>query len=362
MAAPPPALPAPVSRSSSADRAVLRPPSVRRASTGSRAFANGNAGDTGAVDDVDKAMINHLLLDGKVTNRDLAQRVGISESAASVRIRKLIDAGVLVFTALIDWEVAGFEWFIVCRIKTRIRARSDVAKDIGSLPGCEAVAVVLGSHDILGYFLATDRSELSGIIDALYGIDGIAVLDVELATETAVSTQGRQLFLAVDAPPIRLPAPSIDLDDLDIALLQTLVEDGRQSSRSVARAFGVSEGTVRARTSRLYRSGLAQVVAMVEPVALGMAGVIASLSIRVERRFLDTAFATLLDMPNVVFGARCVGAFDLHLTVTSTDPHELLDFVGTQVQSVEGVLDTDTLLFVDALRFSPYLKRLTGPQ
>jgi DNA-binding Lrp family transcriptional regulator len=303
-------------------------------------------------------MIDHLLLDGKVTNRDLAQRVGISESAASVRIRKLIDAGVLVFTTLIDWEVAGFEWFIVCRIKTRIRARADVAKDVGNLPGCEAVAVVLGSHDILGYFLATDRSELNGIIDALYGIDGIAVLDVELATETAVSAQGRQLFLAVDAPPIRLPSPRIELDDLDIALLQALVDDGRQSSRSVARAFGVSEGTIRARTVRLYRAGLAQVVAMVEPVALGMAGVIASLSIRVDRGYLNSALAALMEMPNVVFGARCIGNFDLHLTVTSADPQELMEFVGTTVQSVEGVLETDTLLFVDALRFSPYLKRL----
>lgn len=353
-------MPAEANGSRKSDRAVLYPPNVRRASSGSTAFGSRSGNDPTTLDAVDRAMINHLLLDGKVTNRDLAQRVGISESAASVRIRKLIDAGALVFTALIDWEVAGFEWFIICRIKTRIRARSEVAREIGNLAGCEAVAVVLGSHDILGYFLATDRAELHAIIDALYAIDGIAVLDVELATETAVSASGRQLFLAVDAPPIRLPSPRMELDDLDVALLQALVEDGRQSSRSMARAFGVSEGTIRARTSRLYRGGLAQVVAMVEPVALGMAGVIASLSIRVDRRHLDSALAALMEMPNVVFGARCVGMSDLHLTVTSADPQELMEFVGTKVQSVEGIVDTDTLLFVDALRFSPYLKRLTA--
>ncbi|WP_112596131.1 Lrp/AsnC family transcriptional regulator [Mycobacteroides abscessus] len=359
VAAPPPASSA--SKLSQTGRAVLRPPNVRRTSSGSRAFAQRTGGGPAALDDVDRAMINHLLIDGKITNRGLAQRVGISESAASVRIPKLIDAGVLIFTTLIDWEAAGFEWFIVCRMKTRTRARRDVAKDISSLFGCEAVAVVLGFHDILGYFLAVDRAELNGIIDALHAVNGIAVLDVELATETSVSTRGRQLFLAVDAPPIRLPAPRVGLDELDIELLQALVEDGRQSSRSVARAFGVSEGTIRARTSRLYRSGLAQVVAMVEPVALEIAGVIASLSIRIDRRFLDSAFATLLNMPNVVFGARCIGAFDLHLTVTSPDPHELIEFVGSRVQSVPGVLDTDTLLFVDVLRFSPYLKRLAVP-
>ncbi|BBY62663.1 Lrp/AsnC family transcriptional regulator [Mycolicibacterium helvum] len=343
-----------------ADRAVLHPPNVRGATRGSTGFAARGRADA-TLDEVDKAIVNHLLLDGKVTNRDLAQRIGISESAVSVRIRKLVEAGVLVFTALIDWEAAGFEWFVICRMKTRLRAPREVANDIAMLAGCEAVAVVLGSHDILGYFLAADRAELNAIIDALSLVPGVASLDVDLATDTAVSPRGRQLFLAVDAPPIRLPCPRIELDDLDVALLQELVRDGRQSSRSMARSFGVSEGTIRARSSRLSRAGLAQVVAMVEPVALGMAGVIASLSIRVDRRNLEAALAALIEMPNVVFGARCVGNFDLHLTVTGADPYELMEFVGTSVQSVIGVRDTDTLLFVDALRFSPYLKRLVAP-
>lgn len=342
------------------DRAVLHPPNIRGATSGSAASAaRGRAEPT--LDEVDRTIISQLLLDGKVTNRDLAQRIGVSESAVSVRIRKLVEVGVLVFTALIDWEAAGFEWFVICRMKTRSRAPREIATDIATLSGCEAVAVVLGSHDILGYFLAADRTELNSIIDALSLVPGIASLDVELATDTAVSPRGRQLFLTVDAPPIRLPRPRIELDDLDIALLQELVRDGRQSSRSIARTFGVSEGTIRSRSARLSRAGLAQVVAMVEPVALGMAGVIASLSVRVERRHLDSALAALIDMPNVVFGARCVGNFDLHLTVTGADPYELMEFVGTSVQSLTGVQDTDTLLFVDALRFSPYLKRLSTP-
>ncbi|MGE2713051.1 Lrp/AsnC family transcriptional regulator [Mycolicibacterium litorale] len=356
----PPSSVSPSGNRAKEDRAVLLPPNVRGASSGSTVFDKRGAVDAFVLDNIDKALIGQLLIDGKVTNRELAQRVGISESAASVRIRKLVDDGVLVFTALIDWEAAGFEWFIVCRIRTRVRPRRDVAEDIGDLPGCEAVAIVLGSHDILGYFLAVDRAELNAIIDALSGIDGIAALDVELATETAVSASGRQLFLAVDAPPIRLPAPRIELDDLDLAVLQALVEDGRQSSRRMARQLGVSEGTVRARSARLTQAGLAHIVAMVEPVALGMAGVIASLSIRVDRRYLDSTLSALMAMPNVVFGARCVGNFDLHLTITGTDPHELMEFVGIRVQSVEGVLETDTLLFVTVLRFSPYLKRLNG--
>jgi DNA-binding Lrp family transcriptional regulator len=342
------------------DRAVLRAPNVVGATAGSTMFAGRTDSAPPALDDIDTAVLNFLLADGKMTNRELAQRIGISESAVSVRLRKLINGGVIVFTAVIDWEIAGFEWFVICRIKTRIRSPREVASDISRLPQCEAAAVVLGSHDIIAYCLAADRAELSHVIDRLSAIHGLAGLDIELATDTTVTQQGRQLFLAVDVPAIRLPSPRIELDDLDIAILQALIDDGRQSSRNIARSFDVSEGTVRARITRINQAGLARVVAMVEPVAFGVAGVIASISVRADRSRLDAIIKELLAMPNVVFAARCLGDSDLHLSVIGADPRELMDFVGKRVQSVDGVLAADTLLFVDVVRFSPYLKRLAG--
>lgn len=310
------------------------------------------------LDETDLAVLTYLLDDGKMTNRELAQRIGISESAVSVRLRKLIKGGILVFSAVFDWEIAGFEWFVICRIKTRVRTPRLVCNDIVQMPQCDAATVVLGSHDIIAYFLATDRAELDLITNRLSAIEGIAKLDIDLATDTRVNRNGRQLFLALDVPPIRLPSPKIDLDDLDVEVLQALVEDGRQSSRNIARAFNVSEGTVRARITRMTQTGLMRVEAMVEPVALGMAGVIASVSVSADRSRLETIVKELVTLPNIVFAARCLGNCDLQLTVIAADPRELMDFVGSTVQSVDGVSATDTLLFVDVVRFSPYMKRL----
>ncbi|WP_368834376.1 Lrp/AsnC family transcriptional regulator [Mycobacterium intracellulare] len=344
----------------SGDRAVLRPPSVQGATAGSIIFGPTPPSAPMTLDETDTAVLTFLLDDGKMTNREVAQRTGISESAVSVRLRKLINSGILVFSAVFDWEVAGFEWFVICRIKTRIRGPRLVCDDILQLPQCEAATVVLGSHDIIAYFLATDRDDIGRVIDWLSNIEGIAKLDVDLATDTTVNRHGRQLFLALDVPPIRLPAPRIELDELDIAILQALVEDGRQSSRNIARAFDVSEGTVRARITRMTQAGLMRVVAMVEPVALGMAGVIASVSVRAERSRLDAIVKELMALPHVVFAARCLGSCDIQLTVIATDARELMDLVGSTVQSVAGVLATDALLFVDVVRFSPYMKRLTN--
>lgn len=347
------------------DRARLLPPSVQGASAGARLLPGDNIDSLprASLDDLDRVLIEHLLQDGKITNRELATHAEISESAVSIRLRKLAASGAIIFTALIDWEAAGFEWFVIVRLKTHSRSPRDVADDVARLEQCEAVAVTLGAHDVVAFFLVKDRTELHQLTnDDLPAIGGVAEMRVDLATETSVTPNGRRLFLARGAPPIRLPAPKIELDDLDVALLQALIDDGRQSSRSIARTLDVSEGTIRARMNRLTQAGLVRVVAMVEPVALGMAGVIACVSIRVNRARIDTIRKELGAMAEVVFTAVCVGSSDLSITVTASDPQQLTELISTRVQTIDGVYSTDTLFMVDVVRFSPYMKRLDAAE
>jgi DNA-binding Lrp family transcriptional regulator len=343
-----------------ADRVRFQPPAVDGASAGAKLFPRNDAAlPTANLDDTDRALIEYLLQDGKMTNRVLAAHTGISESAVSIRLRKLAASGAIIFTALFDWEVAGFEWFVIARIKTRARSPHDVAADVSRLEQCEAVAVCLGTHDIIAYFLVKDRAELRQLTnDDLPAIGGISDMSIDLATETAVTPNGRRLFLAREAPPIRLPAPKIDLDDLDIAILQDLIYDGRQSSRKIARAHDVSEGTIRSRLARLTQAGLVRVTAMVEPVALGLAGVIVCVSLRADRAHLAAVQKELAALPELVFMAVCVGSADLSLTLTATDPQHAIELIASRVQTIDGVFATDTLLMVDVIRFSPYMKRL----
>ena len=100
-----------------------------------------------------------------------------------------------------------------------------------------------------------------------------------------------------------------------------------------------------------------RVVAMVEPLALGLIGVIASVSIRADRSRLHSIFKELAEAPNVVLAAVCLGSWDLHTAVTARTSQELIGIVSA-IQAVDGVLATDTSLMVEVVRLSPYMKRL----
>ena len=55
------------------------------------------------IDDIDRRILRTVQLEGRITNQDLAARVGLSPSACHDRLRRLRESGIISgFTALLD--------------------------------------------------------------------------------------------------------------------------------------------------------------------------------------------------------------------------------------------------------------------
>lgn len=339
------------------DAARIAPPAMSR-QPGMGAAEGDPMPDGGSkVDSLDRLLIGHLLEDCHKTNRQLAQLAGISESAVSIRLKRLMASGSLIFTALIDWEAAGFEWFVIARLKTA-GSPATTAAVIAQLDNCEAVAVVLGAYDLVAYFVVRDRAELDQLVNHdLSVIDGLSEITADIATETAITDRGRQFFMAYNPAPIRLPNPSLETDELDIAVMRALLNDSRQSSRAIARSLGVAEGTIRARIERLDKNGLCRIVAMAEPISMGYAGIVANVTLTVDRSNLDAIREQLFALPETVFLATTIGPAAITMTVTARDQIHLSKLIGDSIRTIDGVRGSDTLPMIDVVRFSPYLKR-----
>jgi Lrp/AsnC family transcriptional regulator for asnA, asnC and gidA len=81
----------------------------------------------------------------------------------------------------------------------------------------------------------------------------------------------RRAVLRAKAHPAR-QAPPRPLDDADRRIVVALSRDGRRPYRDIARELGISEGTVRARMTRLLDEGLMRVTVVGSPLALGIEG------------------------------------------------------------------------------------------
>jgi Lrp/AsnC family transcriptional regulator for asnA, asnC and gidA len=144
--------------------------------------------------------------------------------------------------------------------------------------------------------------------------------------------------------------PEKTLDEVDRAILRELEEDGRRAFREIARKIGVSERTVRARARRMREEGLLRIIAFADPVRLGPS-VLALVLIRVDTARHDDVVEAVTSWPEVSYVSSLVGRADIYIQVMCRDNDELWQLVTQRLRSLDGVVETETMLEVKVHKF-----------
>ena len=113
-----------------------------------------------------------------------------------------------------------------------------------------------------------------------------------------------------------------ELDPTDRAIVEHLQRDGRAPFTQIAAELGLSEGAVRKRVQRLTSSGRMQIVAVTDPMSLGVRRV-AMIGARVSGDAEATA-ASLAELPEVEYLVATAGRYDLMFEVVADDDGALL--------------------------------------
>jgi Lrp/AsnC family transcriptional regulator, regulator for asnA, asnC and gidA len=140
------------------------------------------------------------------------------------------------------------------------------------------------------------------------------------------------------------------LDATDAAILTELQEDGRRPFREIARTLGVSERTVRTRVRAMNDAGVLRVLAFVEPARLGHS-VLALVFLRVRVDAHDAIVAELTTWPEIAYVSSTMGRHDICVQVIARDVEGLWQLVNHRLRSVDGVIDTETLMEMAVHKF-----------
>jgi Lrp/AsnC family transcriptional regulator for asnA, asnC and gidA len=125
------------------------------------------------------------------------------------------------------------------------------------------------------------------------------------------------------------------LDETARAIIGELQRDGRRSYAAIGKSVGLSEAAVRARVQRLTDAGVVQIVAVTDPLQLGLARQ-AMLGVRVTQDVQGVA-AALSALPEVTYVVLTAGSFDLLVEVVCRSDEHLLHLVDTGIRGVPGV-------------------------
>ena len=145
----------------------------------------------------------------------------------------------------------------------------------------------------------------------------------------------------------------IELDDLDIAILQQLQEDGRRPFSEIGKSLNISSGTVRNRVARFMETGVFKVVGWISPLAVGFKAP-AQIQVVVEPpELLDAAVEAIAEIPEAIFVAIVTGEYDVLLDVRCRDLEHLLELISQRLQKIEGVAKTHTNMFLRIVKYQP---------
>ncbi|WP_347756607.1 Lrp/AsnC family transcriptional regulator [Agrococcus sp. ProA11] len=133
-------------------------------------------------------------------------------------------------------------------------------------------------------------------------------------------------------------------DETDKAIIAELQHDGRAAYAAIAAAVGLSETAVRNRVKRLTDAGVMQIVAVTDPTQLGFARQ-AMIGIRASGR-LEPVAEALAALDEAVYVVITAGTYDVLAEVVCESDAHLLELVSDRIRAIEGVRETDTLMYL----------------
>ena len=120
------------------------------------------------LDDTDRAILRVLTDDARISNKDLAERVGVAQSTCLARVRALRESGVIRgYHADIDPRALGHDLQAMIAIRLQPHARGalgDVVAALARRPEVLDVYFVAGANDFLLHVATTSTDELRRLV------------------------------------------------------------------------------------------------------------------------------------------------------------------------------------------------------
>ena len=139
------------------------------------------------LDDVDRQIISHLSKDARLSNREIADDLGLVEGTVRARIKRLQADNMIKIMAIADTRVmTGHDnpMMAYLGIHANLDSLRETAEAISELPFIRFTATMLGRYDILAIsFFGSNDEMIQCVNREIMIIPGVKHVDTKLATK-----------------------------------------------------------------------------------------------------------------------------------------------------------------------------------
>jgi len=116
------------------------------------------------LDALDRKIVDKLARDARVSNRAIAAELGITEGTIRMRIKRLQAEGLIQFTVVQDFRLAGSPSLCMLGIDVEPSQVASVAEELKQMEEISCVVLMLGRYSILAMGLFTNIEQLNELV------------------------------------------------------------------------------------------------------------------------------------------------------------------------------------------------------
>lgn len=278
-------------------------------------------------DTIDRQLIALLKKNGRLTNTEASQKLGINRIAVQRRISRLCEEGIIHVTVFVNPTKTDAPLGVVIGLEV---VHSEIDKAIDTLlkhPRVGRATKTLGRFNLFVYATFIDMNEMSEFfLEVLSRMHSIRKSE----TFVLLHNYGNQ-------------AASREIDPRDKDIIRLLQEDGRRSAVDIAKRLGISASTVHRRIGQLQAEERILIVALVDQTKVDWYWP-AALAVSVRSPCILHVRDALAQHPSVQQVFCTTGRYDLLASFESDSRESLFRIVDYEFATINGIKDYEVFV------------------
>jgi Lrp/AsnC family transcriptional regulator for asnA, asnC and gidA len=140
---------------------------------------------TPVLDELDMQLIDILSQDARLSNRKIANELGVTEGTVRGRIKKLQQERLIAFTAITSPDLESEVTLAFIGVQTDIENMQRLGAEIAEIPGITGTLITMGRFNILAICLFENLNQLYHIAsEQILALSGVHHVETSIAVKT----------------------------------------------------------------------------------------------------------------------------------------------------------------------------------
>lgn len=118
------------------------------------------------IDAIDEHILSILTRDARISNREIARLVGLSDTSVRKRIKRLTSSGAAKITTIVNPTYAGLTVASIVRLQTAPSSARQIAERAATFTSVAFVSLTTGTFNVVALVLTSSEDALADFIHA----------------------------------------------------------------------------------------------------------------------------------------------------------------------------------------------------